>query len=199
MENTSNTTNMISYDLSHSYKCVSNKFNSLSGEIVVFMQLFKCRPIESVFNIFCTSDSNVHIVYHKYNNDNCDSCKVTSIIGNRSLMAAQYEALLSYSKTLGFISSSLINESFDSSETFPEVIINNIQTILATGANIPEHAHSLAKQNDCQICFDNIKDRVALVPCGHTSYCTSCAYKIFANSAKCAFCNTVIDFVMKLY
>jgi len=47
----------------------------------------------------------------------------------------------------------------------------------------------------CCICFEPIKDRTALIPCMHASYCLECANKL----NKCAICNTPISSKSRIY
>ncbi|QKF94812.1 zinc finger C3HC4-type protein [Fadolivirus algeromassiliense] len=49
--------------------------------------------------------------------------------------------------------------------------------------------------NECCICYDEIKKKIALVPCGHTSYCHGCATKL----STCSLCNQKIITIISLY
>jgi len=42
--------------------------------------------------------------------------------------------------------------------------------------------------NECCVCFEKIKKRVALVPCGHTNICVACIEKL--SEKKCPMCNS---------
>lgn len=51
------------------------------------------------------------------------------------------------------------------------------------------------KENICCICKIDIMKRIALVPCGHTSYCDMCAHKI----KKCSLCKQYIYDIINIY
>merc|ERR1712029_234549 len=50
---------------------------------------------------------------------------------------------------------------------------------------------------DCKLCFSEIEEFCALVPCGHANLCYKCAMKIKRNG--CPFCREVIRSVLKIF
>ena len=53
----------------------------------------------------------------------------------------------------------------------------------------------MSNKDECTICFENINEKYAIVPCGHTGTCGTCLEKI----NKCPLCNTDIGTRLKLY
>lgn len=49
--------------------------------------------------------------------------------------------------------------------------------------------------NECCICMEEIKQKIALIPCGHTQYCNKCIISI----DKCSLCNKPINGVLNLF
>jgi len=48
---------------------------------------------------------------------------------------------------------------------------------------------------DCCVCFDQIKEKIGLVPCGHTAICTQCA----SNINKCPICTVPFTQFIKIF
>ena len=47
----------------------------------------------------------------------------------------------------------------------------------------------------CCICYEEITNKIALVPCGHTKYCSNCVEKIVV----CSLCKKEIEKVINIY
>ena len=54
-----------------------------------------------------------------------------------------------------------------------------------------------AISNDCCICFENIEQRMGLIPCGHTTICETCILN--AHDNKCPLCRTIFTEHVKLF
>ncbi|XP_008252002.2 E3 ubiquitin-protein ligase NEURL3 isoform X1 [Oryctolagus cuniculus] len=50
---------------------------------------------------------------------------------------------------------------------------------------LPEHEDATAEE--CAICFHHAAN-TCLVPCGHTHFCSHCAWRVFKDTAKCPVC-----------
>jgi hypothetical protein len=55
----------------------------------------------------------------------------------------------------------------------------------------------LTKNNECSICMENIDERIVIIPCGHTSFCSKCIEGIKNN--KCPICRYKIDKINKIF
>lgn len=53
----------------------------------------------------------------------------------------------------------------------------------------------LANDEECSVCFEILKKRIALIPCGHTQICLDCASRL----EKCPLCNKEIQKSLPLY
>ena len=76
-----------------------------------------------------------------------------------------------------------------------EPVINSTPPAIATCT-----VTAVAASNDtCEVCLIEPRDRVALVPCGHTRFCSSCADAVasmdaqFAERQRQAFCACSCD------
>uniref|UniRef100_A0A8C9AK03 E3 ubiquitin-protein ligase NEURL3 n=1 Tax=Prolemur simus TaxID=1328070 RepID=A0A8C9AK03_PROSS len=47
---------------------------------------------------------------------------------------------------------------------------------------------------ECAVCFHHVAN-TCLVPCGHTHFCSSCAWRVFRDTAKCPMCRWHIEAV----
>ncbi len=60
-------------------------------------------------------------------------------------------------------------------------------------------ANPLADLNECVVCFEQIKTKIALVPCGHTTVCIDCSTNIIKTSNKCPLCNIQLSGTLRLF
>lgn len=51
--------------------------------------------------------------------------------------------------------------------------------------------------NDCCVCFENIEQRIGLIPCGHTTVCEKCVSN--ARDKKCPLCRQLFTEYVKLF
>jgi hypothetical protein len=51
----------------------------------------------------------------------------------------------------------------------------------------------------CCVCTDNILEKIALIPCGHTKICNKCAQKIKQDNQKCPICKQKIEQYMRIW
>ena len=66
----------------------------------------------------------------------------------------------------------------------------------STSVNNPASA---ADGDVCEVCLVASRARVALVPCGHSSFCGTCADTVTSIGNGCPICRTRIDMVLRLY
>jgi len=52
-------------------------------------------------------------------------------------------------------------------------------------------------RNECAICFEEITEQHALIPCGHSDLCALCAIRII--DTPCPFCRRTITGEMKIF
>lgn len=81
----------------------------------------------------------------------------------------------------------LINDkTFDPSEIFGCAY----QGFVETFDNVDK-----SKDNQCCICFNPIKERITLIPCGHTTFCETCIKKC----DKCVICTASYTNIQKIF
>jgi len=76
-----------------------------------------------------------------------------------------------------------------------EPVINSTPPAIATST-----VTAVAASNDtCEVCFIEPHDRVALVPCGHTRFCSSCADAVASIPNGCPICRTPKASVLRVF
>ncbi|KAM9212755.1 LOW QUALITY PROTEIN: E3 ubiquitin-protein ligase NEURL3 [Dugong dugon] len=62
------------------------------------------------------------------------------------------------------------------------------------GTQAPPPGKKVEAQEECAICF-HYAANTCLLPCGHTHFCSSCAWRVFRDTAKCPMCRWQIETV----
>ena len=69
-----------------------------------------------------------------------------------------------------------------------EPVVNSTPPAIATST-----VTAVAASSDmCEVCLIEPRDRVALVPCGHSRFCSSCSDAVASMSMGCQICRTLI-------
>lgn len=63
----------------------------------------------------------------------------------------------------------------------------------------PSPPEATPVEDGCEVCLVAPRDGVALVPCGHARFCTTCADTVLAMSGQCPICRCQIEMVMRLF
>ena len=106
-----------------------------------------------------------------------------------------------FESSIGFESSGDFNQSGDKSNWILANLSgwtsenNNITKSTDDHHTIPRLSLPQSNNKECCICFENIADKYALVPCGHTSTCGICVQKI----EKCPICVTSVTNSIRIY
>lgn len=69
------------------------------------------------------------------------------------------------------------------------IVIKKLEKDLAILKKCP------AEISDCAVCYTEIKNKVALVPCGHTKVCSNCIDRV----GSCPMCRSYIDHVLPIF
>ena len=70
---------------------------------------------------------------------------------------------------------------------------------VATSNTVSETSDPADEGDICQVCLLAPRANVALVPCGHSRFCASCADTVAAMGNWCPICRSPIDVVLRLF
>ncbi|KAM9585320.1 E3 ubiquitin-protein ligase NEURL3 [Trichechus inunguis] len=65
---------------------------------------------------------------------------------------------------------------------------------LGDGDDVVPEPEARAEEEECAICFNHAAN-TCLLPCGHTHFCSCCAWRVFRDTAKCPVCRCQIETV----
>ena len=67
----------------------------------------------------------------------------------------------------------------------------------ASGGGVRAAARPVAAERECTLCLEPLTAQTALVPCGHASFCASCAARLVGYA--CPMCRAAVRSTMRVY
>ena len=148
-----------------------SKIITTEGCIILINQM-GCVELELSDRVVCACNKNILVMYNEKEYYMYDHNKKNVICNLKG-------------KFMGWHDDTSFMEHVDDSFEFKQIKQNSIKKIKNTNAN------------ECCICYEEIKIRHVLIPCGHTQYCEKCIEKL--PNQTCSMCKLRYTQILKIF
>jgi hypothetical protein len=87
----------------------------------------------------------------------------------------------------------------DDEQSMPIIDDNSSTPEASQQPQQPAVGTAVPVSNVCDVCLNAERSRIALVPCGHSTFCQGCVNTLQSMSSQCPICRSVITMVLTLY